>query len=95
MIIALTPAQVKAVMDNLAQSEDAEQLSDGGYTCDIYEIDPPVALELYPAKGGVDVAAAFILNYDDERDGYYLGDRLETPEAVIHALGEWPPIREH
>lgn len=82
MIIPLDPAVARALFDRLAQDPDAEPIPGGGFTCDLYDLDPPVALELYPAEGGIDVAAAFTLRYDEGLGGHYLGDKLETPESV-------------
>lgn len=78
-----------ALFAQLAQMEDAEPLPDGGYTVDLYDLDPPVSIEVYPAKSGLDVAAAFTLNYDADMDGYYLGDKLESPESVLAHIGAW------
>ncbi len=78
-----------ALFQSLAVHGDAEPLSDGGLTVDLYDLDPPVSLELYPAKTGLDVTAAFTLTYDEALDGYYLGDKLESPEAVLAHIGPW------
>ena len=95
MMIALTPHQLKAVLHTVEASEDAEHLSGGGFACDIYEVDPPIALEFYPVDGGLDVVAAFVLNYDEAMDGYYLGEKLETEQAVLDAMRAWPPLEVH
>lgn len=82
-------ANPDALFARLAQMDDAEPVPGGGYTVDLYELDPPVTIELYPVKSGFDVTAAFTLNYDDAMDGYYLGDKLETSESVLAHIGAW------
>ncbi len=85
----ITMPEANKIFFHLATCEDAEPLADGGYTVDLYDLDPPVTLELYPAKGGLDVAAAFTLAYDEAQDGYYLDEKLESPEQVIAHIGSW------
>lgn len=89
MIIPLDPPRAAALWARLADDPDAEALPGGGYAVDLYDLEPPVSMELYPAGGGIDVVAAFTLNYDDALAGYYLGDKLETPAAVIEHLSSW------
>ena len=89
MMIEMTTDKVEMAMQYFANSEDSQALSDGGYVCDLYELEPPVTLEVYPAEDGLDVVAAFMLCYDEGIGGYYLGEKLETKEALVNALAGW------
>ena len=86
MKLKLTAEQDGALRTFLAQCEDAEKLTEREYVVDLYDIEPPVTLDLVFVKGGVAVDGAAELLYDEEQDGWYMGDRLEQPEAVFDAL---------
>ncbi len=45
-------------------------------------------MDLVFVKDGVRVDGACLLNYNEEMDGYYLGEPVCAPEAVRHALME-------
>jgi hypothetical protein len=45
-----------------------------------------VSLDLVFVKGGVVVDGAAELEYDEAQDGWYMGERLDSPEAVREAL---------
>jgi hypothetical protein len=45
-----------------------------------------VSLDLVFVKGGVAVDGAAELKYDEAQDGWYMGERLDSPEAVREAL---------
>jgi len=72
----------------LERCEDAEKLSEREYVADLYDNETPVSLDLVFVKGGVAVDGAAVLKYDEEQQGWYMGERLETPEAVRGALEE-------
>ncbi len=86
MKLTLTEGQAAALRAYLDGSEDAEQLSAREYVADLYDIERPVSLDLVFVKGGVAVDGAAELKYDDEQDGWYMGERLERPEDVLEAL---------
>lgn len=88
MHIKLTEAQVQALKAYLADSEDAEQLSAREYVADLYDIAQPISLDIVFVKGGIGVDGAAELKYDEAQDGWYMGDRLETPETILEALNE-------
>ncbi len=88
MKIKLDQAQEAALKAFLEACEDAEQLSAREYVVDLYDIGQPVSLDLVFVKGGVAVDGAAELRYDEEQDGWYMGDRLEDPEAVRSALAQ-------
>ncbi len=86
MKLKLTETQLGALKAFLANCEDAEALSEREYVADLYDIERPVSLDLVFVKGGVAVDGAAELKYDEEQDGWYMGERLETPELVLAAL---------
>ena len=92
MKIKLTQVQEDALRVFLEGFEDAEQLSSREYVVDLYDIPVPVSLDLVFVKGGVAVDGAAELKYDADQDGWYMGERLESAEAVRAALeqaGAW------
>lgn len=88
MRIKLNDAQVGALKAWLDACEDAEQLSAREYVVDLYDIRRPISLDMVFVKGGIGVDGAAELKYDDEQDGWYMGERIETPEAVLEAIEE-------
>ena len=88
MRIKLNEVQDKALRAFLADNPDAEQLSAREYVVDLYDIDPPVTLDLVFVKGGIGVDGAAELLFDEALDGWYMGERLESPERVRAALIE-------
>ena len=94
MKLKLSEAQLGALKSFLANCEDAEGLSEREYVVDLYDIDRPVSLDLVFLRSGVAVDGAAELKYDEEQDGWYMGERLETPERVRAALVEAGAIPE-
>lgn len=88
MKLNLTEAQTAALRAFLEQSEDAEQLSEREFVADLYDIERPVSLDLVFVRGGIAVDGAAELLYDAEQDGWYMGQRLDAPGAVLDALAE-------
>ena len=86
MKLKLTDAQAASLRTFLEGSEDAERLSEREYVADLYDIDRPVSLDLVFVKGGVAVDGAAELLYDEEQDGWYMGMRMDSAEAVMDAL---------
>ncbi len=86
MKIKLTQSQEEALRAFLEGFEDAEQLSTREYVVDLYDIPRPLSLDLVFVKGGVAVDGAAELLYDEEQDGWYMGQRLDGPEDVRVAL---------
>lgn len=78
-------AHLRAFLD---ASADCEALSEREYVADLYDLEAPMSLDLVFLKDGVRVDGACLLNYDEEMDGYYLGEPVCAPEAVRHALME-------
>ena len=86
MKIKLTQSQEEALRAFLEGFEDAEQLSTREYVVDLYDIPRPLSLDLVFVKGGVAVDGAAELLYDEEQDGWYMGQRFDGPEDVRAAL---------
>ena len=86
MRIKLTQEREAALRAFLQACEDAEQLSAREYVVDLYDIPRPLSLDLVFVKGGVAVDGAAELLYDEEQDGWYMGQRLDGPEDVRAAL---------
>ena len=88
MKLKLTEAQDAALRAFLERCEDAERLSEREFVADLYDIERPVSLDLVFVRGGVAVDGAAVLLYDEEQQGWYMGQRLESPEDVRAALEE-------
>ena len=88
MKLKLNEAQTEALRAFLETCEDAEQLAAREYVVDLYDIARPLSLDLVFVKGGVAVDGAAELLYDEAQDGWYMGERLDAPEAVLDALRE-------
>lgn len=89
MKISLTQEQRAALLEFLKESEDVEALGGEEYTMDVYEVEPPMTLQIEMGKDWVDVLAAAVLQYDEGLDGWYLSERIEGKDEVEAALGRW------
>lgn len=74
------------LMRFLANNEDAEALTADEYVVDLYDIEPPLTLNLKVSKDGGEILAAAELLYDAEQDGWYMGERIEDAARVTAAL---------
>jgi len=88
MKIALTSQQLSSLKSFLNTFEDAEQLSDKEYVVDLYDIEPPLSIDLTVGKDSILIEGAAELKFDTEMDGWYISDRIEDAEAVRKALEE-------
>lgn len=86
MKLKLTAEQTAQLRAFLEKCEDAEKLTEKEFVVDLYDIDVPLSLDLVFIKSGVAVDGAAELKYDEEMDGWYMGDRIDQPEAVFTAL---------
>lgn len=86
MKIALTSQELAALKSFLDQFEDSEQLSNSEYVVDLYDIEPPISIDLTIGKDFILIEGAAELKFDEEMDGWYISDRIEDPEAVRSAL---------
>ena len=95
MRIKLNEAQESALRSFLQDNPDAEALSAREYVVDLYDIEPPVSLDLVFVKGGIGVDGAAELLYSEEDRGYYMGERIEDAEEVRAALKEAGALGEN
>ena len=86
MKLRLNEGQSDALRAFLESCEDSERLSEREYVVDLYDIQPPVTMDLVFVKGGVAVDGAAELLYDADMDGWYMGRRLEEDDEAMRAL---------
>lgn len=86
MKLTLTAEQESALKAFLSTFEDSEALSDKEYVLDLYDLDPPLSLDVTLGKNCLIVDGAAELRFDEEMDGWYIGDRIEQPEPILRAL---------
>lgn len=86
MKIMLTAEQLTALKRFLERSEDCEALSEKEYVVDLYDHEPPISIDLSLAKNAIYVDGAAVMLFDEELDGWYIGDRIEEPDTVLNAL---------
>lgn len=92
MKLGITGEQIEGLRAFLERYEDAERLSEREYVVDLYEIERPVSLDIVFEKGRVMIEGAAELKYDEEMEGWYMGERLRSEEAIRKALeqaGAW------
>lgn len=90
-MIELSEARLARLRAYLSASEDAEALGPDEYTVDLYELEPPISMQLVLTERGIDVLAAAELAHDEALDGWYMGTRIEAVHALEAALAGWPP----
>lgn len=87
MILQLTSAENAALRRFLSACEDCEMLSENEWVLDLYELPAPLSIDLLLEKdGALRIEGAALLQYDEALDGWYMGARVEDPEAVREAL---------
>ena len=88
MKISLNAGQLKALEAFLAKCEDCEALSEKEYVLDLYDLEPPISMDLTLQKDGLWIEGAAELVFDEEMDGWYIGRRIEEAEPLL-ALADW------
>ena len=88
MKIKLTAEEFSAMKNFLNTFEDSEQLSEKEYVLDLYDLEPPLSLDLSLGKDCLFVDGAAELLFNEEMDGWYIGQRIEEPEPILRALRE-------
>ena len=88
MKILLNAGQLKALEAFLAKCEDCEALSEKEYVLDLYDLEPPISMDLTLQKDGLWIEGAAELVFDEEMDGWYIGRRIEETEPLLSALRE-------
>ena len=88
MKISLNAGQLKALEAFLAKCEDCEALSEKEYVLDLYDLEPPISMDLTLQKDSLWIKGAAELVFDEEMDGWYIGRRIEEAEPLLSALRE-------
>lgn len=70
----------------LTSNEDCEALTADEYVVDLYDMDTPITIDLRIVKEGAEILAAAELLYDEEQDGWYMGERIEDEARISEAL---------
>ena len=83
MIVMVDAERLKAF---LSFCEDAEEVGAGEYTVDLYDVEPALSMDIEFTKDGADVLAALYLLYDEEQDGWYLGEKTKDTAVIERAL---------
>ena len=65
---------------------DCEALSQNEYVADLYDCEKPMTVDLILSDKAVEIVAAAYLEYDEEQDGWYMGERVEDAETVKAAF---------
>ena len=88
MKIPMTAEQLSALKSFLTRFEYSEQLSDSEYVLDLYDLEPPLSHDLSIGKNCLFVDGAATLLFDEEMDGWYIGERIEDAGSILRALTE-------
>lgn len=88
MKIPLTAEQLSALKTFLTTFEDSEQLSEKEFVVDLYDLEPPISLDISLGNGCLFVDGAAEMKFDEEMDGWYIGDRIEETAPILRALSE-------
>ncbi len=83
MIVKVDAAKLKAFLESC---EDAEEVGSGEYAVDLYDTEPALSMNIEIGKEGVDVLAALYLLYDEEQDGWYLGEKTKDAGVIEQVL---------
>lgn len=83
MIIGIDCERMRAFLNSF---EDAEEVGENEYAVDLYETDPALSMNIELTKDGADVLAALYLKYDEEQDGWYLGEKTKDVVLIEKAL---------
>ena len=88
MLLPLSEKEAASLRAFLEASADCEAQAENEYVADLYDLDAPMTLDLVFVKGGVRVDGACLLAYDEEMEGYYIGEPVLEMETVRRALME-------
>lgn len=88
MLLPLSEKDAASLRAFLEANADCEAQAENEYVADLYDLEAPMTLDLVFVKGGVRVDGACLLAYDEEMEGYYIGEPVLEIEAVRRALME-------
>ncbi len=70
----------------LEENEDCSCLAEGEYVADLYDAPRPLTLDIAKGAKGYELVAAAYLEYDEELDGWYMGERADDVKEILEAL---------
>lgn len=88
MLLPLSEKEASSLRAFLEANADCEAQAENEYVADLYDLEAPMTLDLVFVKGGVRVDGACLLAYDEEMEGYYIGEPVLEMETVRRALME-------
>ena len=88
MLLPLSEKEAASLRAFLEANADCEAQAENEYVVDLYDLEAPMTLDLVFVKGGVRVDGACLLAYDEEMEGYYIGEPVLEMETVRRALME-------
>lgn len=88
MLLPLSKKEAASLRAFLEANADCEAQAENEYVADLYDLEAPMTLDLVFVKGGVRVDGACLLAYDEEMEGYYIGEPVLEMETVRRALME-------
>lgn len=88
MLLPLSEKEAASLRAFLESNADCEAQAENEYVADLYDLEAPMTLDLVFVKGGVRVDGACLLAYDEEMEGYYIGEPVLEMETVRRALME-------
>ena len=83
MLLKLDEKLLRAYLET---NEDCSALGGDEYIADLYGNPHPVTLDLLLKGGEVRLLAAAYLEYDEEQDGWYMGEQIFSEEEVLPLL---------
>ena len=83
MLLNVDAKLLRAFMEN---NEDCSALSENEYIVDLYDTDQPVTLDILLKDSEVQLLAAARLLYDEEMDGWYMGEQIFSAEEILPLL---------
>ena len=82
MHINLSDAQKNDLKQALEANPDAEAISTTEYIIDFYDNDPPMTFDCIFDDKGIEIAACAELLFDEEMDGWYMGEQIDDAAAL-------------
>ena len=86
MKLRLNEAEIARLQAYLDSNPDCERLSKREAVLDLYDAETPMSMNFVFVKGGIGIDGAFVLEYSEEDDGWYLGERIEDPARIRSLL---------
>ena len=83
MLLPLSEKEAASLRAFLEANADCEAQAENEYVADLYDLEAPMTLDLVFVKGGVRVDGACLLAYDEEMEGYYIGEPV-LELSLIH-----------